>query len=144
MNNKAIIVLVVAVIVGGLGFYGGTLYAKKGSAVQMSGRGGVGATGGRAGGFAAGLGGRNGGGFAAGDIVSKDATSFTVKLRDGGSKIVFFSASTTVGKMAAGSMDDVSQGTSVTITGTSNADGSVTASMVQIRPSSATATPDTE
>src|SRR3990167_3438151 len=134
MNNKAIISLVVAVIVGGLGFYGGTIYANKGSAVQTSGRGGVGAAGGRAGGFAAGLGARNGGGFIAGDVISKDATSVTIKFRDGGSKIIFYSASTTVGKMTTGSMDDVSQGTNVTVMGTTNQDGSGTASTGQIRP----------
>lgn len=122
--------LVVAIIVGGVGFYGGMLYAKKGSAVRISGREG------RSGGFTGGPGGRNVGGFTAGDVVSKDATSITVKLRDSGSKIVFYSASTTVGKTTFGSMDDVSQGTNVTVMGTSNQDGSVTASSIQIRPPS--------
>ena len=36
--------------------------------------------------------------------------------------------------MTTGSMDDVSQGTNVTVMGTTNQDGSVTASTVQIRP----------
>lgn len=139
MQSKNVVsVLAVAIIVGAVGFYGGMLYAKKGSVVRTAGHDG------RPGGFAGGPGMRNAGGFTAGEIVSKDATSFTIKLRDGGSKIVFFSTSTTVGKMASGSMDDVSQGTNVTVAGTTNQDGSVTASMVQIRPSSATATPDTE
>ncbi|HWQ99356.1 MAG TPA: plastocyanin/azurin family copper-binding protein [Candidatus Methylomirabilis sp.] len=125
--------LVVAIVVGGLGFYGGTVYAKKsqtgqrpagirngqtGQGFQVRGPGGAG----------------SGGGFTAGEVMQKDGNSITLKLRDGGSKIVFYSSSTTVGKMSAGSMDDVTHGANVTVTGNTNPDGSVAASAVQIRP----------
>lgn len=78
--------------------------------------------------------GRNGGGFAAGEVLSKDDKSLTIKLQDGGSKIVFFSASTTVSMMTDGKMDDIKQGSVVMITGSQNQDGSVTAKTVQLRP----------
>ena len=74
------------------------------------------------------------GGFANGEVLSKDGTSFTLKLRDGGSKIVLYSTSTRVSKMADGSLDDVVAGAEVMMTGTPNQDGSMTALTVQVRP----------
>lgn len=70
-----------------------------------------------------------------GQVIAQDATSVTVKLRDGSSKIVLVSGSITVSKMASGSLQDVTVGTEVMITGSANSDGSVTAQTVQIRPS---------
>jgi hypothetical protein len=74
------------------------------------------------------------GGMTSGEIVSKDDTSVTIKLTDGGSKVVFLSTSTTIGTMSTGSLDDLSTGTNVIVVGSTNADGSVTASTIQIRP----------
>ncbi|MEI7512087.1 MAG: hypothetical protein WCK01_01360 [Candidatus Uhrbacteria bacterium] len=136
MNNKLIIsCIIVAVLFGAGGFYGGMQYT---NANRVSARAG-GPTGQ---GFARGQGapgmngqGRGGfGGGAAGEVLSKTDKSLTLKLMDGGSKIVYLSGSTTVNKMATGSLDDVSAGTNVTIVGSSNSDGSVTASMIQLRP----------
>ncbi len=135
--------IIIALFIGGGSFYGGMQYQKS----QMPAAGqnpfqrGTG-TNGQGRGFAAGgLTGRAGmngasgmGGFTAGEVVSKDATGLTLKLRDGGSKIILTSSSTRVGKMTDGSMDDVKEGTEVTVTGTSNQDGSVSASMIQLRP----------
>ena len=59
--------------------------------------------------------------------MSKDAQSVTVKLSDGSTKIVFYSASTTVSKSATGTAADLTAGTGVIVTGTTNPDGSVTA-----------------
>jgi hypothetical protein len=74
------------------------------------------------------------GGITGGEIISKDDKGITIKLQDGGSKIIFLSTNTTIAKTATGSTTDLIVGTKVSITGTTNTDGSITAQSVQIRP----------
>ena len=133
--------IVIALLVGvGGGFYGGMQYAKK-SAVSVRGQfanlspeeraarglqfGGGGTRGGGRG---------QGGGAVAGEVITKDAESMTVKLMDGGSKIVFFSTSTGIMRMASGTPADILVGSNVLVVGTTNPGGSVSAQSVQIRP----------
>ncbi len=138
------IVVAVAIVVGCGSFYGGTKYDQSAMAATRQARfgqfavgaGGVGGRGGR------GPGGM-GGGFVSGDILSKDDKSLTIKLRSGGSQIVFLSDSTQVLKSTAGSMQDLIVGDQVTVTGGTNSDGSVTAQMIQIRPAFASSTSST-
>ncbi len=68
-----------------------------------------------------------------GEVISIDDKSMTVKLRDGGSKIVFFSDKTIVLKMTEGTRGDVIIGGQVTVSGSANPDGSVTAGVIQLR-----------
>jgi hypothetical protein len=124
-----IIILVVVIAIGA--FWGGTKYAQsktKSSAQanlqrfqQMNG--GV-RTGARAAGVS----------LVNGDIIAKDDKSITIKLRDGGSKIVFYSDKTEVGKFVTGTVSDLAIGQAVMANGTANSDGSVSATSVQIRP----------
>ena len=87
---------------------------------------------------------RGGGSFVAGEIISKDDSSITVKLQtqqsssttpiaESGSRIIFFSGSTDIGKEAKGAASDLTIGTTVTVTGAQNVDGSITAKSIQIR-----------
>src|SRR3989339_1789588 len=132
MNKKIGLGVVGIIILVGV-FYGGMIYGKsqvptRGQGMQAFGQNGVDGT-------TRGI--RNGvgmGGFVVGEIICKDDKSITVKLQDGGSKIIFLGANTTIAKTAVGATADLTVGTQVSVTGTTNTDGSVTAQSVQIRP----------
>jgi hypothetical protein len=74
-----------------------------------------------------------GNGFATGEVLSKDQTSLTIKLRDGGSKLLFLNTNTRIEKSTEGTISDVGVGQQITATGTPNTDGSITAQSIQIR-----------
>jgi len=124
--------MAVVIIVGAGSFYGGMQYGKQirtaafAAQGNFRGMGGAGAAGARRGGMA--------GDNASGEIISKDEKSITIKLRDGGSKIIFVSESTQVMKSVSGAFSDLAVGMQVTSFGTANADGSVTARSIQLRP----------
>jgi len=77
---------------------------------------------------------RGGAGFIRGEVVSKDANSITLKLNDGGSKILLYSNATIVEKTVSGTLDDVVVGTNLMVIGDQNLDGSVSAKTLQITP----------
>ena len=140
LMNKIILALVTtAVVIGGTAFYGGMKYSQSGGFAsgpknfadltpeerqqrlqQFGGRG-------------RGNGGQ-GGGFISGEIIGKDDKSVTVKSNNGSSKIIFISDTTKVTQSMAGSLNELIVGKQVTVNGTTNQDGSVTAQTVQIRP----------
>ncbi len=72
------------------------------------------------------------GGMTIGEILSKDENSITVKLPDGGSKMIFFSESTTITKSTTGSSVDLVVSESVVVNGSANADGSINAQSIQL------------
>lgn len=80
---------------------------------------------------------RNGGargGFTNGTVVAKDAQSITIKSANGSTRTVLYTASTAVSKSQSGAIGDVSTGETVMVTGSSNSDGSVTATRIQVVP----------
>lgn len=136
MNNKIILGIVGLLFIAG-SFYGGMAYAKSSTRSRgQFGNGQMMANGQFPGGGM--RGGMNGGGFTVGEIISKDTSSITIKMQDGSTKIVLVSDSTQVMKSASGSLADLSNGTNVVVTGTTNSDGSITGQSVQIRPASTT------
>ncbi len=123
MNPKIIGAVIGIISIAGGAFYGGTVYAK----AQNLQRGGMAGQFQRTGaGGARGPGGMAGG-FTAGEILSKDATSLTIKMQDGSTKIVLFSGSTMITKSASGTPQDLTTGERVTVMGSANSDGSLTA-----------------
>lgn len=76
------------------------------------------------------------GGAVTGSILSMDDKSITVKLPDGSSKIVLFSDSTTYSDTQKAAKTDLKVGSEVAVFGAPNSDGSVTATNVQINPTS--------
>jgi len=132
-----VLVIIVAGALAGGAFYGGMKYGENKTTqgisqerqqrFQQMGASAAGAMGGRSGNQA-------GNNFVTGEIISKDDKSITVKLRDGGSKIIFFSDTTEVDKFTMGSSSDFELGKTVLVTGKTNQDGSITAQSVQLRP----------
>jgi len=133
--NKNIFIIIVAVVIilvsGGI-FYGGMIYgqSKKGGA-NFPGVPGVSIKGNK----------QAGAGINAGEIISKDDKSITIKLTNGGSKIIFFSTTAEVGKFVTGAISDLAIGNTVMVQGQANQDGSVTAQSIQIRPAQAVNNP---
>jgi len=138
-KNQIIIAIVVLVLVGGISFYAGTKVGAGSTSANKSGQFGAGGLNGAggpggAGGMRAGRGGQGGAGNVFGEVLSKDATSITVKLASGGSKIIFVSTSTAVQKTSAGTIDDIVIGSQITANGQANSDGSINATMINQRP----------
>lgn len=71
--------------------------------------------------------------FVNGEILSNDGTIITVKLRDGGSRIVFVTPNTQVEKYIMGEMSDVTVGKTVMINGDVNPDSSLNAASIQVK-----------
>jgi len=137
MKNKTTLAIVLLVVGLAAGFGGG--YYFRGQQSTRARAGAYGASG-LPGGFQRYAGGTRGtgagarGGAVTGSILSMDANSITVKLSDGSSKIVLLSGSTTYSNTASATQSDLKTGSNVAVFGTSNSDGSVTATNVQMNP----------
>ena len=137
MSKKNIMLIVGFVVVAVVSFYaGGSILGSKSPVASPTGPGQ----------FGQGRGMRAGGGNVFGQIIAKDASSITVEIKTPagpngttpattgtGSKIVFYTDTTTVTKTTAGTAKDLTIGTNVVVAGTANSDGSVSATSVQIR-----------
>jgi len=151
MDKKHIItIIVVAVVVGVLGFFGGYKLGQAKASPKTGQFSQNNAFGSRIGANATGARrtGTNGNTFANGKIISKDSNSITLQLQNNmfggsasstsssaGSRIVLISGSAQISKFASGTPDDLTIGSQVIVTGTANPDGTMTAQTVQVRPS---------
>lgn len=133
MKNTTIIIVLLCIVFGAGGFFAGMKYQSSKSSTaggqfagRFGGQGGTGRTGG--------AGGRTGLRPVTGTVLNADANSITVKLADGSSSIVLLSSKTTINKAATASAADLTSGIRVSAFGTANADGSMTATSVQINP----------
>jgi hypothetical protein len=130
--KKYLLFLVILTIIGAGAFFGGMKYAesKTSQRFQQMGANGFGNR--------AGIGNINrinsSNGFISGNIISKDDKSITVSIRDGGSKIIFYSDTTEISKFVSGILNDLEVGKAVSVTGKTNQDGSITAQSIQIKP----------
>lgn len=73
-----------------------------------------------------------GGGGVSGEVTAKDSTSLTIKMQSGSTQTVYYSDSTKVYQDASASLSDLAVGDSVSVSGTPNSDGSVTAETVRL------------
>lgn len=128
-KEHLIIYVVLLVIVGAGAFYGGVKYQ---SSKTASGRQLASGTDTRGGPRASGANGANR--PVVGQIASMDASSITVKLSDGSSKIVLTNGSTTISKTDSATIADLKTGDNVGVFGVTNSDGSVTAQNIQLNP----------
>jgi hypothetical protein len=127
LNNK-ILIFIVVLVVGGGGFFAGIQYQKS-KAPSSTGMKEQNISSNHQSGFREGM---SQGMPVAGEVIAKDEESITVKIQDGGSKIVFVSEETLVRKAEEGSMEDISEGIQVIVFGRENDDGSITANNIQL------------
>lgn len=137
MKKILLITIIGIVFVGGISFYGGMQYGKSSTETpningQFSRT--MGPQGGTRTGSRAMSGSQiRGGGMIAGEVLSKDSTSITIKLPDGGSKNIFLSSSTKVMRSTEGNISEIGVGTQIFGQGTTNPDGSISAQTIQLR-----------
>ena len=138
-KNYIISIVVIVVVVAGLAFYGGLKYGQSSFKVGTPPTSNIGprnfqsGQGSQAGGMTQ-KNGRAFGGMVTGQIISADSNSLTIKSQDGGSRIVFLSASTTISKIASGTRKDLVIGADVIVNGASNTNNSINAQVIQLRP----------
>jgi hypothetical protein len=142
-HHKIIIpAVLIGIVAAGIAFFGGVKYAESKKAPidsRSTARGTfntTGTAGFNGGGTRRGMAGGQGfGGAVAGDIIARDESTITVKMRDGGSKIVFYTSSTPITKTVRATASDLVAGEPIMITGAANQDGSINAQAIQLRPS---------
>ncbi len=132
-KKNYVIITVISLVVGvGLGYGGAHLLNKP----AAPGAGAAFARSGNTAGFMARMGagtGAAGSGFLSGTVAKMDSSSITLNTRDGSSHVVLLTPSTTVSKSVTGSLADVAVGSNVLITGTTNSDGSLSGSVIQLQ-----------
>lgn len=132
MKNKWLLIVLVGLGMGVIGFFAGQKFASARRASLMNNfRGQLG----QGGNFANSLRGENGQSGVRpvnGEIIDRNDKSITVKLKDNSSKIVFLSDKTEISQASEAAKTDLTVGSRVLVIGQSNTDGSVTADNIQL------------
>ncbi len=140
MNNMRWTIVAVAVVFAGAGFWGGMTYAANVAPAtsKLPGAGGVTFR------TRDGSGGGPFGSATIGTVIKTGNGSFNVQLPNStstgattGTKLVLVSASTQVDELQSVPASNVRVGQTVTVAGSANSDGSITASSIMIRPATA-------
>lgn len=131
MNKEKKFLLVSVIVVGMIAFYFGNIYGQNQtkSSSQIT-RQFQGLTTGQKGvrtGFT------SGNNFINGEVLSKDDSGVVIKLQEGGSKIILISSSSNINKIDTGTKNDIEIGKQISVIGTTNSDGSITAKTIQIK-----------
>ena len=139
-NSNVVVIGIIAIIIAALSFFGGMKYQQTklpsfsrgplqgGMEQNNKTANGVGTRGAKTGTAGA------GNNLRMGTISAMDDTSITLKLQDGGSKIIILTATTLYKQTTEAMKTDVRIGDTVFVTGATNSDGSITAENVQINP----------
>jgi len=138
MKNNYLMTVILVIVFAGAGFYGGMKYQQSKSQTftgQFNNR----QEGMRNNPQGNGAGtlkniGMNRGGFkpVAGEIISADDKSITVKLEDESSKIILINDKTQINKAETVNKSELKAGEQVSVFGSKNTDGSVTAQNIQL------------
>ena len=138
--------IIAVLIAGGGGYFLGVAHGKGEVSTTVTSTSGLGFSGGGSGGsfggggFAGRRGGGAGGGFVVGTISSVGTGTITVEnASTGASQTVDLSSTSTITKTVAGAISDLGIGTTVSVIGSQNSDGSVQATSVTIRPNTSAA-----
>lgn len=125
MKNNILLIIIVTIVVGVIGFFSGIQYQKSRQTNFLQGQ------------FRSGINGqarRNFQGTRAinGEIISQGANSVTVKLADGSTRIIILADNTRIDKATQASTADLKTGERIVVFGVVNSDGSVTAQTIAI------------
>ncbi len=134
--------IALALVTGGVGFWGGTMYSRtkmvsnfgnrgEGRPMMQGQNGDSKMNGNR---VAQGAPGQMGQRNTAGEVTAKDDKSMTVKMNDGSSKIIILSDKTVYRISEESSLSKIEVGTKVAVFGESGNDGSMTATSIEINP----------
>jgi hypothetical protein len=147
-QNKSLMiagVVVAVILISGTSFFAGAKFGGKGGRGNFAGRGQFGDGQMMQRGGATGVPGQGNQksrlNFIDGELLSSGAGTMTIKLTDGGSKIILVSSSTQVMKTTAGAISDLQVGNRLMVNGDTNSDGSVTAKTIQLRDAALMANP---
>lgn len=140
VKNYYYITIVLVLLAGGIGYWAGTKHSSSTPSVATTttGRGGNFGGGNFGGGFSGGFPGRGGagGGFTAGQVVSVSGNTLTIQTMSGSTATVNISGSTIISKTVTGAASDLAAGQTVSVSGNADSSGAISATTIQIRPTS--------